>query len=156
MKFKTTADIKFSKRIVDQIIGQEKAVALIKKIARQRRHLLLIGDPGTGKSMIGQALAELLPREDLIDVLVYPNEIDENTPYIRTVKKGKGKEIVNQAKLQMMASFKNQNLIMFVFVLLVSLLPYYFWKKGAMSDIIYAASMITGIVFLVGFLIFLN
>ena len=42
-KFKTTADIKVSKRLIDQVIGQEDAVEVIKTAAAQRRHVLLIG-----------------------------------------------------------------------------------------------------------------
>ena len=47
-KFKTTADIKTSKHIVDQVIGQDEAVRVIRKASKQRRHVLLIGEPGTG------------------------------------------------------------------------------------------------------------
>ena len=65
LKYNSTADIKISKRMVDQIIGQEEAINLVKKASRQRRNLLLIGEPGTGKSMIGQAMAELLPNEKI-------------------------------------------------------------------------------------------
>ena len=80
--FKTTAEIKVSNTIVEQIIGQDNAVNIIKKVARQRRHLLLIGPPGVGKSLIGQALAELLPKEKLVDILSFQNLTDENTPLI--------------------------------------------------------------------------
>lgn len=156
MDFKTTKDIKISDKIVDQIIGQEAAVEIIKKASKQRRHVFLIGDPGTGKSMIGLALAELLPKEKLVDILSIPNSADDNVPLIKTVPRGQGKELVWKLNMQAMSSFKNQTWLMFGLVILVSLLPYYFWKTGQISDVIYAASMITGIVFIIGFMLFMN
>jgi len=82
--FKSTKEIKVPDKIVDQVIGQEDAVNIIKKAAEQRRHVLLIGEPGTGKSMLGLALAELLPKEKLVDIISFPNPNDENQPLIRT------------------------------------------------------------------------
>ena len=44
--FKTTDEIEIPKRIVDQVIGQDGAVNIIKKAAKQHRNVLLIGEPG--------------------------------------------------------------------------------------------------------------
>lgn len=156
MEYKNTKDLKIPERIVDQIIGQDEGVNIIKKAAKQRRHVLLIGDPGTGKSLLGQALAELLPKEKLKDIVAIPNPLDENVPSIKTLPRGQAKTLISKLKIQTQASMRSQTWILFAFVIVVSLLPYYFWKTGSISDVIYAASMLTSMIMIVGFIIFLN
>ncbi len=96
LNIKTTKEIKVPPKLVDQVIGQDEAVEVIKKAARQKRHVILIGDPGTGKSMLAQSMVDFLPREELEDILVFPNEEDPNSPKIKTVPAGQGKLIVKQ------------------------------------------------------------
>lgn len=153
--FRSTAEIKVADRIIEQVVGQEDAVEVIRKAAQQRRHVLLIGEPGTGKSMLGLALAELLPKEKLVDTLSFPNPNDENQPLIRTMPAGQGRQLVTKAKLQTMNMFKNQNVLMLALVILAMIAPW--WARSYYkSDIMFAAFFLGGMVFLASFVLFLN
>jgi Lon-like ATP-dependent protease len=152
-EFKTTADLKVPERIVEQVVGQEAAVEVIRKAAMQRRHVLLIGEPGTGKSMLGLALAELLPKEKLVDVLALPNPNDENQPLIRIMPAGKGREVVSRSRMQAVGSFSGTNWFLLVLAIVISLIPYYLYARKLFpfdNPVVYAASMITGMVFVLG------
>ena len=100
--FTTTADIKIPDKLADQVIGQEAAVEVVKKAAEQKRHVMLIGDPGTGKSMLAKSMTEYLPKSELQDVVAYHNPDDTNEPKIRVVPAGKGREIVTAQKKEAM------------------------------------------------------
>ncbi|MBN2518079.1 MAG: ATP-dependent protease LonB [Candidatus Altiarchaeota archaeon] len=148
--FKTTKEIYIPELLANQIVGQEGAVDIIKKAAKQRRNVLLIGEPGTGKSMLGQAMAEMLPMEELQDVLVIPNKEDENNPKIRTAKAGEGKKIMKKARMS--ASGSESKIGLFILSLILMFIPLFLLFTGWFSDVIIAAYIIVSAV-LVGVLI---
>ncbi|KUH32444.1 ATP-dependent protease Lon [Thermococcus celericrescens] len=121
--FSTTEEIKVPEKLIDQVIGQEHAVEVIRTAANQKRHVLLIGEPGTGKSMLGQAMAELLPTENLEDILVFPNPEDENMPKIKTVPACQGRRIVEKyrEKAKGQESIKSYILLFVMFTVMLAL-----------------------------------
>ncbi|MBI0583526.1 MAG: ATP-dependent protease LonB [Methanomassiliicoccus sp.] len=119
--FQTTADIKIPDKLADQVIGQDAAVEVIKKAAEQKRHVMLIGEPGTGKSMLAKSMTEYLPKGELQDVIAYHNAEDPNEPKIRVVPAGKGREIVTAQKKEAMIK-KQQKGTMITFIIIMVML----------------------------------
>lgn len=112
--FATTEDIEIPDFMADRVIGQEDAVDVMKKAASQKRHVMLIGEPGTGKSMLANSMVEYLPKEELQDIVAYHNPEDFNEPRIRTFPAGKGKAIVAEQKAAANAQ-KNQKNTMYIY-----------------------------------------
>ncbi|MGB0652743.1 MAG: ATP-dependent protease LonB [Thermoplasmatota archaeon] len=98
--FETTADIEVPDKLLDQVIGQDHAVTVVAKAAQQKRHVMMIGEPGTGKSMLARAMTEFLAKEEMEDIIAYPNAEDQNVPRIRVVPSPKGKEIVDAQRFE--------------------------------------------------------
>jgi len=115
----STEEIEVPDRLVDQVIGQDHARDVIKKAAKQRRHVMMIGSPGTGKSMLAKAMSQLLPREELQDVLVYHNPDDGNEPKVRTVPGGKGEQIVEAHKEEARKRNQMRTFLMWIIIAIV-------------------------------------
>ena len=128
--FESTADVKIPPKLVDQVIGQEDAVKVIRKAAEQKRHVILIGDPGTGKSMLARSMVDYLPKGELQDVIAYHNPDDPNEPKIRIVPTGKGKEIVRAQKLEADQKKAQKNswmfMLLFGFIMLSAVMFMYY------------------------------
>ena len=83
--FETTADLLVTDDPFEKIIGQEMAVTMIKSAVTQRRHVLLCGVPGIGKSMLAKAAYSLLPRPTQ-EIRVESDSHRPDRPHIRIVE----------------------------------------------------------------------
>jgi Lon-like ATP-dependent protease len=115
----STEDIDVPDDLVDQVIGQDHARDVVKKAAKQRRHVMMIGSPGTGKSMLAKAMAQLLPKEELQDVLMYHNPDDSNEPKVRTVPAGKGEQIIDAHKEEAQKRDTMRSILMWVIIIVI-------------------------------------
>ncbi|WP_227375824.1 ATP-dependent protease LonB [Haladaptatus halobius] len=115
----STEEVEIPDRLVDQVIGQDHARDVVMKAAKQRRHVMMIGTPGTGKSMLAKAMSQLLPKEDLQDVLVYHNPDDGNEPKVRTVPAGKGDQIIEAHKEEARKRNQMRSFLMWVIIAIV-------------------------------------
>ena len=132
--FKTTADIEVPELLLDQVIGQERAVEIVRKAAEQKRHVMLIGDPGTGKSMVARAMTAFLPKEELEDIIAYPNQDDPNTPHIRVVPGGKANEIVKAQREEARKKKEQQSTFIAWFAFIIVLLAIFAALTPALSE----------------------
>ncbi|AGF95591.1 ATP-dependent protease La Type I [Methanosarcina mazei Tuc01] len=104
-QFEDTSNIEVPKLLIDQVLGQEHAVEVVRKAASQRRHIMMIGTPGTGKSLLAKAMAELLPKEELKD--------------------RKGREIVMAHKMEARKKAQARNMLMMLFVVGIIIYSYF-------------------------------
>lgn len=130
----STAEVEIPDSLADQVIGQDSAVEVIKKAAEQKRHVMLIGDPGTGKSMLANSMVEFLPKEELQDVIAYQNPEDPNEPKVRTVPAGKGKEIVNAQKQEAMKKKQQRTSMMTAILFMIIGFTIVLYIQSGMTD----------------------
>ena len=140
LEVESTDDIEVPDRLVDQVIGQDHARDIVQKAAKQRRHVMMIGTPGTGKSMLAKAMSELLPKEEMQDVLVYHNPDDGNAPKVRTVPAGKGEQIIEAHKEE--ARKRNQMRSFLMWIIIAIVIGYALLIEGAVLLGVLAAGVI--------------
>jgi Lon-like ATP-dependent protease len=60
--FEDTSEIHIPEDPIERVIFQDRAKMAIRKIAQNRGHMLMVGRPGTGKSMLAEMFKEVLDR----------------------------------------------------------------------------------------------
>ena len=126
----------------------DKEKPQITKTAPPGPYLLLLGDPGTGKSLIGRALSvhltDLYKKEDiqLQDVVCWQNDIIPSEPKISCNKAGEGKRVILKQKLKEAKKMFLQRLgvkaIIYLMIIVASIFMfagfYYLWQEKITWD----------------------
>ena len=126
-KFKTTADIpEPSPRLIDQIIGQDEALEIVLSAIKNKRHALLLGDPGVGKSMMVKAVGDLVEKSTAdfspYTLLAKPNFRNSEKPIVESIE-GEYKEQIEPIKTNMIKeppSFITLIIFMLIFTIITS------------------------------------
>jgi Lon-like ATP-dependent protease len=142
-EFADTSEIPVATALIEQVLGQEHACAIIRQAARQRRHVLLIGDPGTGKSMLGQAMAEMITVTEPEDVLVAPHPHEPTLPHIRRVLAGQGVREVLAARARAQRAAQSLQFVLWLVMGAIALVSLYFSvRDGSLSTLLGGAALI--------------
>src|SRR3989442_1602562 len=80
--FRSTAEIKIPERLVDQVIGQESAVEVIRKAAEQKRHVLLFGILVAGIIWMATRYTGHRQENIMVPKLLVTHSPDELPPFI--------------------------------------------------------------------------
>lgn len=85
-EIESTKDVLIPSKPMERIIGQDAAVAKVILAVKQRRHLLVVGPPGIGKSMLAKTLADQIPRpNEQVNIIHSPK--DPHRPYVEILNR---------------------------------------------------------------------
>ncbi len=157
VKFKTTEELpEPSPRLIDQVIGQDEAVKIVLSAVKNKRNVILLGEPGVGKSMIVKAVGEIL--QDFGEFTPYyiiakPNLKNMEKPIVEVIDgeyKEKEKEIPK-------VSFRgNSPLTLLLLMIGAILLSQYIIGKLPTEHLLAAVTTTSLIVLIFGFIIILS
>jgi len=102
--------------------------------------------------MLAQAMAELIPVEQLEDIIVMQNPLDDNMPKVKIVKAGEGRKMIEAARAKAKLGGSNINILMLALVFIGSFFLLFYGRKE-FGDVITAA-MLIGMFFMVAALAF--
>lgn len=124
--FAETSEIRVHHTLIEQVLGQREACDIIRQAAMQRRHVLLIGVPGTGKSLLGQAMAELIKVDQPEDILVFANPAAPHQPTVRRVPAGHGHTQVAAHQTRVRRASQSVRLLLWLVAAAILLVSLYF------------------------------
>jgi Lon-like ATP-dependent protease len=143
--FADTSAIPVPDALIEQVLGQEEACAIIRQAARQRRHVLLVGDPGTGKSLLGQAMAELIEITHPEDIVVFPHPLDPTLPSIRRVPAGQGVQAVDAQRSRAHRATQSLRFVVWIVAISLLLVSLYFSLREASATYLLGGALLVGL-----------
>lgn len=82
----STEDVLLPTDPLDRVLGQDEAVEIARIAASQKRHLLIVGPPGTGKSMIARAIS-INFKKPMEEIQVVHNPENPERPFVEVKRR---------------------------------------------------------------------
>ncbi|MBP2142956.1 Lon-like ATP-dependent protease [Methanococcus voltae] len=131
-KFTTTDDLpEPSPNLINQVIGQDEAVEIVLNAVKNKRHALLLGDPGVGKSMMVKAFGELLENSGHFTpytIISKPNLKNTEKPMVELLEGNVIERIMPEEKPKVMR--QPPSMLTLVLIMLGFILVTQFLLKG--------------------------
>ncbi|ACX73068.1 peptidase S16, Lon-like protease [Methanocaldococcus vulcanius M7] len=155
--FKTTEELpEPSPRLIDQVIGQDEAVKIIVSAVKNKRNVILLGEPGVGKSMIVKAVGEIISDFGEFKpyyIIAKPNLKNMERPIVEVIDGEYKEEHKEMPKLD----FKTPNSTTLILIMIGAILiSEYLLKFLPQQYLLAAVSIASLIVLIFGFVIILT
>jgi Lon-like ATP-dependent protease len=156
IKFKTTDELpEPSPRLIDQIIGQDEALNIVLSAVNNKRHALLLGDPGVGKSMMVKAVGDLIEKSSSdfkpYTILAKPNLKNSEKPIVELIE-GPYEEKVEVTKPSVVKQPPNI-LTMILFMIVFTAITSYLMRGLPESKVLGVIATVSIVAFALAFVV---
>lgn len=144
---RSTTDIRIPSDALDRIVGQDAAIAIVRLALRRKAHLLLIGPPGVGKSLLAAAYAEHAAHRPAEDIVARANPARSVAPLIERYPRGEGARAIERERRERVVASAGQRAIAIAVAIALALCAWLSSERGNVLVAVVCAVVAVGAAF---------
>ncbi len=118
---------------------------LAEELVRRGETVRVVDNLSTGKSMLGQAMAELIEIKNPEDILVCPHALDSTLPHIRRVPAGQGVQEVEASRARVQRATQSLRFVVWIVIASLLLVSLYFTRREASATYLLGGAVLVGL-----------